>query len=311
MNMLDQEALRKLQKAGYKFVGDHSAVKLCLWTRKSIKSGEKEFCYKEKFYGDIGIKSHRCMQMTPSFPFCTLRCAFCWRDTTITYPKWTGKENDPEDIVEKSLKAQRELLTGLGGVPHSEKHLKEAMNPSNVAISLAGEPTFYEKLSQLIEIFHKKKMKTFLVTNGTLPERLRSLETLPTQLYVSLCSNSKQMIDKVQKPLIPDAWERINKTLEMLPDLKTRKVIRLTMVKNMNMIEPDKYANLIEKSSPDFVEIKAAMAVGFSRIQDRLKYEDMASHEEIKVFSEKISNCIGYKIKDEKKDSRVVLLTKN
>jgi tRNA wybutosine-synthesizing protein 1 len=308
--MLNQEILKRLQKAGYKIVGNHSAVKLCLWTRKSIKTGEKEFCYKEKFYKDIGIKSHGCLQMTPSLPFCTLRCAFCWRDTTITYPKWIGKADEPEEIVEKSIKAQRELLTGLGGVLHSEKHLKEAMNPSHAAISLAGEPTFYEKLSQLIEIFHKKNMKTFLVTNGTLPERLESLKTLPTQLYVSLCSNSKEMIEKVQKPLIPDAWEKLNKTLELLPNLKTRKVIRLTMVKNLNMSEPEKYAKLIEKALPDFIEVKAGMAVGFARLQNRIKYEDMASHEEIKKFAEKISNSIVYKIADEKKDSRVVLLKK-
>jgi tRNA wybutosine-synthesizing protein 1 len=308
--MPNQEVFNKLKKAGYKIVGNHSAVKLCLWTRKSIKTSEREFCYKEKFYKDIGIKSHRCLQMTPSLPFCSLRCDFCWRDTTITYPKWTGEIDEPEEIVEKSIKAQRELLTGLGGVPHSEKHLKEAMNPSNVAISLAGEPTFYEKLSALIEIFHKRDAKTFLVTNGTLPERLESLETLPTQLYVSLCSNSKEMMKKVQKPLIPDAWERLNKTLELFPNLKTRKVIRLTMVKNLNMFEPEKYAKLIEKVSPDFIEVKAGMAVGFARLQNRIRYEDMASHDEIKEFAEKIANSIGYEIKDEKRDSRVVLLKK-
>lgn len=308
--MVSEDICKRLQKAGYKTIGNHSAVKLCLWTRKSIRSGEKEFCYKEKFYKDIGIKSHRCLQMTPSLPFCTLRCAFCWRDTTITYPKWAGKVDEPEDIVEGSINAQRELLSGLGGVPHSEKLLKEAMNPSNVAISLAGEPTFYEKLSQLIETFHRRNMKTFLVTNGTLPERLESLETLPTQLYVSLCSNSKEMMERVQKPLIPDAWERLNKTLELLQNLKTRRVIRLTMVKNLNMSEPEKYARLIEKTNCDFIEIKAGMAVGFARLQNRIKYEDMVSHDEIKKFAEKIANSIGYEIKDEKRDSRVVLLTK-
>ncbi len=311
--MLNEKILKRLQKAGYKIIGKnkHSAVKLCLWTRRSIRTGEKEFCYKQKFYGDIGIKSHGCLQMTPCFPFCTLRCAFCWRDTSITYPKWIGKTDEPEEIIEKSIKAQRELLSGLGGVSHSKKHLKEAMSPSNAAISLAGEPTFYEKLSQLIQVFHKRNMKTFLVTNGTFPERLESLEILPTQLYISLCSNSKEMMKKTQKPLISDAWENLNKTLELFPSLKTRRVIRLTLVKNLNMSEPEKYAKLIERALPDFIEVKAGMAVGFSRLQNRMKYEDMASHEEIKHFSKKIANSLGYKIKDEKRDSRVVLLTKN
>jgi tRNA wybutosine-synthesizing protein 1 len=308
--MLDGDAARKLQKAGYKLVGEHSAVKLCLWTRKSIKSGEKEFCYKEKFYGDIGIKSHRCLQMTPALPCCTLRCAFCWRDTTSTLSKWHGKFDEPCDIVDKSLEAQRKLLSGLGGTEHSVKHLKEAMEPSNVAISLAGEPTFYDDMSGLIAEFHKRNMKTFLVTNGTLPEKLEKIENLPTQLYVSLCSNSKDMMEKVQKPLIGDAWERLNKTLSMFKDLSTRRVVRMTLVKNMNMSGHEKYAKLIEKAEPNFIEVKAGMAVGFSRTQNRIRYEDMASHDEIKAFAESIGDCIGYKFRNEKRDSRVVLLSK-
>lgn len=307
--MLDEEK-RKLQKAGYKMVGDHSAVKLCLWTRKAIKSGEKEFCYKEKFYGDIGIRSHRCLQMTPAFPCCTLRCAFCWRDTTKTLSKWHGKSDEPGEIIDKSLEAQRKLLSGLGGTDHSVRHLKEAMEPGNVAISLAGEPTFYDKLSGLIGEFHRRKIKTFLVTNGTLPERIEKLDNLPTQLYVSLCSNSKEMMKQVQKPLIPDAWERLNKTLVLFPSLSTRRVVRMTLVKRMNMTGEEAYARLIERAEPDFVEVKAGMAVGFSRTQNRIRYEDMATHDEIKSFGEKIGELIGYRLKNEKRDSRVVLLTK-
>jgi tRNA wybutosine-synthesizing protein 1 len=165
-------------------------------------------------------------------------------------------------------------------------------------------------MSSLIAEFHKRNMKTFLVTNGTLPEKLEKLNNLPTQLYVSLCSNSKDMMEKVQKPLIPDAWERLNKTLGMFSDLNTRRVVRMTLVKNMNMSEPEKYAKLIEKAEPNFIEVKAGMAVGFSRTQNRIRYEDMATHDEIKAFAEKIADLIGYKLKNEKRDSRVVLLTK-
>ena len=74
------------------------------------------------------------------------------------------------------------------------------------------------------------------------------------------------------------------------------------------MIEPAKYAKLIEKALPNFVECKSFMSVGFSR--SRLPYSSMPLHEEIKEFSEKLSNSLGYKIADEKKDSRVVLLKK-
>jgi len=306
--MIPENVKKVLLKQRYKLVGNHSAAKLCLWTKKSIKTGGKEHCYKEKFYKDIGIKSHRCLQCTPAVSWCSLRCQFCWRATELTLGQKINNEEEPNFIADGLIKAQRQLITGLGGIPHDEKYLKEAFNPGNVAISLSGEPTCYSKLSSLIEEFHKRDMKTFLVTNGTFPERLNALETLPTQLYVSLCSNSKEMFENVQKPLVKDAWGRLNQTLEMLPDIKTRRVIRLTMVKGLNMIEPEKYASLIEKASPNFVEVKSFMSVGFSR--QRLPYSVMPTHEEIKEFAEKIADSTSYKITDEKRDSRVVLLKK-
>lgn len=303
------EKLRKiLEKQRYKIVGNHSAAKLCLWTRKSIKSGGKEHCYKEKFYKDLGIKSHRCLQCSPAVTFCSLKCSFCWRMTELTTGFSISKEDEPEFLVENFIEAQRKLLTGLGGVPHDEKYLKEAYMPGNVAISLSGEPFCYSKLSELIKEFHKKDMVTFLVTNGTFPERIKNLETLPSQFYVSLCSNSKEMFEKVQNPIMPDAWEKLNKSLGLLPEIKTRKVIRLTLVKDLNMKEPEKYAKLISKARPDFVEVKSFMSVGFSRL--RIPYDKMPLHSEIKEFSEKLADSLGYKIADEKTDSRVVLLKK-
>ncbi|MEM5778453.1 MAG: 4-demethylwyosine synthase TYW1 [Candidatus Aenigmatarchaeota archaeon] len=306
--MLPENVKKVLLRQRYKIVGNHSAAKLCLWTKKSIRTGGKEHCYKEQFYKDIGIKSHRCLQCTPSVSWCSLRCQFCWRATELTIGQKIEKEDEPEFIVNGLLNAQKQLLTGLGGTKHDEKYLKEAYEPGNVAISLSGEPTCYSKLSDLIKEFHKRNMKTFLVTNGTFPERLEALEMLPTQLYISLCSNSKEMMEKVQRPLIKDAWERLNKALELFPNFKTRKVVRLTMVRELNMKEPEKYAKLIEKALPNFVEIKSFMSVGFSR--QRLPYSSMPSHEEIKNFSEKIAELIDYKIIDEKRDSRVVLLKK-
>ncbi len=282
----------------------HSAVKLCTWLKRSIRTGGKEHCYKQQFYG---IQSHRCLQMTPALPTCTFSCLFCWRDVTINHPKWEGSYDEPEEIIEESVKAQRELITGLGGVEHDPQYLKEAYDPKHAAISLDGEPTMYPKISELIEEFHKRGFSTFLVSNGTNPDVLANM-TLPTQLYISMSSYDKDSMRRINRPLIKDAWERYNQTLELLNSLDTRKVIRMTIYK-ANAEHPEKYAKLIEKANPDFIEIKSAMAVGFTRIQHRMKYEDMLRHEEVKEFAKKISELTGYPIKDEKKDSRVVLLT--
>jgi tRNA wybutosine-synthesizing protein 1 len=48
------------------------------------------------------------------------------------------------------------------------------------------------------------------------------------------------------------------------------------------------------------------MFVGYS--QQRLSIENMPRHEEIRAFSERIAKLSNYRIKDEKKESRVVLL---
>ncbi len=307
MSVLTKEQIERLRNASYKIVGKHkhSAVKLCTWLKKSIRTGGKKFCYKQKFYG---IACHRCLQMTPALPFCTLSCLFCWRDTRINNPKWINGYDKAEALVEEAIHAQKALLTGLGGVEHSEKHLKEAFEPKHAAISLDGEPCLYPEISQLIEAFSTKGFTTFLVTNGTLPEVLEKI-SLPTQLYVSMSSCDEEMFKKINRPLLSGLWEKYLETLELLPSLSTRRVIRLTLYK-LNAKSPEKYAKLILKAEPDFIEVKAAMAVGFARIQNRFKYEDMLKHDEIKSFSERIADLTSYNIIDEKKDSRVVLLSK-
>ncbi|MBN2202675.1 MAG: 4-demethylwyosine synthase TYW1 [Candidatus Aenigmarchaeota archaeon] len=306
--MLPENVQKVLKKQRYKIVGSHSAAKLCMWTRRSIRTGGKEHCYKEQFYKDIGIKSHRCMQCTPAVSWCSLGCQFCWRATELTLGQTIPKEDEPEKLVEGLLKAQRNLLAGLGGVSHDEKYLEEAQTPTNVALSLSGDPMCYSKMSELLDVLHKRKMKTFVVTNGTFTKAMENLETLPTQLYVSMSSFSKEMMDTVNRPMIKEAWKKYLETLDLFSTLKTRRAVRITLIKNLNMKSPEKYSELLVKASPNFVEVKSFMSVGFSR--NRLPYSAMPTHEEIKEFSQKICDNTDYKIADEKKSSRVVLLKK-
>ena len=70
----------------------------------------------------------------------------------------------------------------------------------------------------------------------------------------------------------------------------------------------DDYAKIIKLSKPNFVEVKAFMSVGFSR--QRIPYEKMPSHKEIKEFAKKLAKITNLKVLDEKKESRVVLLGK-
>ena len=72
------------------------------------------------------------------------------------------------------------------------------------------------------------------------------------------------------------------------------------------MVNPEKYAQLIDKANPDFVEVKAYMCVGSSR--QRLTLDNMPTFDEVKDFAQKIGDNCGREISNESEVSRVVLL---
>jgi tRNA wybutosine-synthesizing protein 1 len=220
-------------------------------------------------------------------------------------PKW----DSPKKIVEGSIKAQLEILSGYKGNPKTnQQKFKEALKPRHAAISLTGEPTLYKPIGELIQAFHKRGFTTFLVSNGTVPSALAKLSEEPTQLYISVCAPDKETYKQICRPQIPKAWEKLNETLELLPSFKCPKVIRITSVRKLNMKNAEAYAKLIEKSNPTYVEPKAYMHVGFSRL--RLTYENMPSHKEIREFAMQLAKETSYNIIDESEQSRVVLLSR-
>ncbi|OIO26763.1 4-demethylwyosine synthase TYW1 [Candidatus Micrarchaeota archaeon CG_4_10_14_0_2_um_filter_60_11] len=305
------QSLPRLRKAGYAFVGNrkHSAVKVCLWARRALCG--KGSCYKQKFYG---IKSHRCLQMTPAMPSCNQRCLFCWRDTSLFSEAWPlDGADEPSEIIDGAVAAQRLLLIGFKGNASADRQKwLEAQEPNQAAISLDGEPTMYPKLAELIREFHRRGFTTFLVTNGTRPEALRHLaaeDALPTQLYVSLCAPDEETYEKTNLPVGDDNWTKLNETLMLLPSLATRKVLRLTLVKGLNFHSPERYAKLVKVSGVDYVECKSYMNVGFST--QRLTQAHMPSHDEIRAFAAELAGNAGYEFTDEQVESRVVLLSRD
>jgi tRNA wybutosine-synthesizing protein 1 len=215
--------------------------------------------------------------------------------------------DEPSELIDEMIKQQRLLLSGFKGYEDvNMKKWKEAQNPSNVALSLIGESLLYSKLSEILKEFHKKDFTSFLVTKGTLPEKLAKLEEEPTNLYISLCAPDKETYKKIDRPLTSKSWEKQMKSLELMKSFSCRKVIRLTLVKGWNMKTPEKYANLIKRAEPDFLEPKAYMHVGES--QKRLPREAMPTMEEVRKFAKELSDSTGFKIKDEDTSSKIVLL---
>lgn len=302
------ELQRLLKKQGYGFAGDHGGVKLCHWTKEDLKEGGRH-CYKGTFYG---VESHRCMQMTPVVDYCNFRCLYCWRsqdfDTSPNGRTW----DDPSELFEDSVTEQQRLISGYKGrdITDLEKWVR-ANRPKHVAISLNGEPTVYPYLADFIQMCHDHDMTTMVVTNGSFPdqlERLADADALPTQLYVSVDAPNKEIFDELCVPLTGGAWSKLNRTLELLPELDCRTVARHTLVKGWNMGHYDEYAELIDTADPTFVECKGYVYVGYSR--QRMKEENMPTHSEIRQHSQALAERIGYDLEAERQDSRVTLLVK-
>lgn len=212
---------------------------------------------------------------------------------------------DSRVIVEKYVASKEDIIA---------VHL-EARTPKHVAISYDGEPTMYAGLPDLIREFKKRGISTFVVTNGTFPERvlvMKESRNLPTQLYVTLAAPDKETYLKVcssVKPYFPvheDHWERLDRTLGLLSTLGCRTVIRITSVRGVNMIKPELYREKIAKAKPSFLEVKGFSVSGNApRISERLGETDLEegdsalykiafkyapTHEEIMEFARAISN---------------------
>jgi len=297
---MDESYRELLIKQQYRLYKDHAAVKLCHWMKESMIHGRH--CYKQDFYN---IESHRCLQMTPAINECSHRCTFCWRvqERDFEVKDWA----EPKEMLDALIEHQKLLISGFKGDSRcSPKMFKEASDPNQVAISLAGEPITYPYLSDFIKECHNRKMTTFLVTNGTYPDRLEELDVLPTQTYVTVAAPNEEIYRKVCRPKISDGWERLMRTLEILPSLNTRTVIRHTLVKDLNFGWEEDYANLDRIADPDLIEPKGYVFVGASR--QRLSLTSMPSFAEIRDFSSRLGSLVGMEIIREREDSRVLLL---
>jgi len=310
---IPQHVRELMERQGYKIVLNHSAIKPCYWFREALMRGRT--CYKNRFFG---IKTWSCLQMTPAASFCNLQCLYCWRLNASDVPpesRWReipeegSTWDDPEEITEESIRVHRMLVQGYKGVKvFSERWLEEAEEPKHAAISLTGEPMLYPHIGGLVDAYRRRGMTTFIVTNGTLPERLESLEREPTQLYVTVPAYGEELYRRITRPLIPDAWQRLNRTLELLQSISAPTVMRITAIKGLNMERPEEWAKLILKYEPTYVEPKAYMYVGYSR--RRLSRENMPSHADVREFAEALARETGYRILSEVPESRVVLLSR-
>ncbi|MCB9359138.1 4-demethylwyosine synthase TYW1 [Candidatus Woesearchaeota archaeon] len=302
--MITKGHREELERQQYRIVGEHSAVKVCHWTKQALRG--QGMCYKFTFYG---IRSHQCMQMSTSLS-CANRCVFCWRGTKAPVSKeWRWGVDDAEKVFEGSLLAHKKLLTGFGGNDKVKKTiLEQARQVKHVALSLTGEPIIYPKINEFVKLCNKEGISTFMVTNGQYPEAIRDLSPV-TQLYMSLDAPTKDLLKEIDIPLFADFWERMEKSLDYLAEKKHRTCIRITLIKDLNDNSLEEYAKHIKRADVDFIEVKAYMFIGESR--QRLEEKNMPLHEEVVEFTKRLNDVLeDYDIVSEHIPSRVVMLAK-
>ena len=303
--------IKQLKKAKYGVV-DHSTVELCHYTKKSFKDDGD--CYKRKFYG---ISTHRCMEFSPAGMHCENRCVYCWRPMEFYESMKMEPENvaEPAQIVSKLMEERRKLIMGHYGDKRSNKQkLDESLYPQHYAISLSGEPTMYPKLPDLIKYLKSldATKSIFLVTNGQEPDMLQKLQdenALPTQLYLSTNAADYESFMRINRPRYKDSWERWNTSLNMLSQLKTRTVIRITLIRDYNNHDENipAFASMLRRADAHFIEVKSYMHIGRSR--NRLERNNMLQMEEVRDFASKLAKQSGiFSEMDESFISRIVIL---
>ncbi len=365
-NKITNEFVEKYTKTTYRIIGKnkHSLIKPCHWLEQRLMTGrDNRNCYK----GVFGIKSHRCLQNTPSLPFCNHQCVFCWRDIEIGSlgADFVVEPDEPKFLIDEMIRHQQDIIKNHLPLRRyldnyeimidilyymllnsSEKHnvnllsnkirvsknkierainlLKnqeyvkpkdqsqlyfeldndfkcciesrdeiellisrelttpdeimqthsEAMSPNHAAISLDGEPLLYPRISEFVHEFKKLNMTTFIVTNGTLPEKIGELDPLPSQLYITLPAPNEEIYKKTCRPMIKNGWKKINESLNLIESLACRTLVRLTAVKDLNFKDQyiKEYIKIIEKANPNFFEIKGfTLQAKALLIKERLK----------------------------------------
>ncbi|MHA1672248.1 MAG: radical SAM protein [Promethearchaeota archaeon] len=226
--------------------------------------------------------------------------------------------NQPEDIdciIGEKVTTEEEII----------QVFENAKNPRHAAISLAGEPTLYPRIGELVAEFRSRNMSTFIVTNGTHPDVIKKLwkeNNLPTQLYVTLAAPTKRDFSKICRPLTKNAWEYLNETISLLPQLPCRTVVRITSVKFLNINDDmvETYAKILKSNPPNFVDIKGfTVEANALRLEERLGRfkedhelrEFAPSFQDLLHFAEKLADATGFEIIESHEASKDILLRAN
>ena len=96
-------------------------------------------------------------------------------------------------------------------------------------------------------------------------QRLIDEDALPPSCIFQPMHQIK-MFMMVNRPRYRDAWDRWQESLELLSEMNTRIVLRMTVIRNFNDSTNyvDEFADMMKIGNPHFIEIKSYMHIGMS-----------------------------------------------
>lgn len=194
------------------------------------------------------------------------------------------------------------------GIPGVKAHrMAEALDIRHCALSLVGEPIMYPHINEMIGYLHERGISSFLVTNATFPDAIRTLKPV-TQLYLSIDASTRDALEKIDRPLHKDFWERFQESVRLMATKPERTVFRLTLVSGWNTAEMDAYKGLVDLGRPDFIEVKGVTYCGESKAST-LSMKNVPWHDEVVSFVQRLCEMLpDYEICSEHEHSNSVLV---
>ncbi|MFX0058571.1 MAG: radical SAM protein [Candidatus Hodarchaeota archaeon] len=110
-NKITNDFVESYTKTTYRIIGNnkHTAIKPCHWLEQRLMTGRNNRnCYK----GIFGVQSHRCLQNTPSLPFCNQKCVFCWRDIELgsVGSNFLVEPDEPKELIDEMIRHQQDII---------------------------------------------------------------------------------------------------------------------------------------------------------------------------------------------------------
>lgn len=144
---------------------------------------------------------------------CNINCHFCWNHSPfLKKPVFLRDLQLPFPLVRSVIDTA------------------VAWKSREILLSGDGEPTLHKNISDIISLVKNRKLKLFLATNGTFPEKLLPQIARADHVFIDFSSPDKDAYAQLQSPRNKNLFDRVVKNIRRLSALaKKRRTPRITV----------------------------------------------------------------------------------